>query len=160
MKISISASKRFLKLDQNTNVSVPTIRGELGGLKLLLKEVKAIADEIADNITKNISSGKKYTGGAVARLAKSTIKRKGSSIPLIHTGKLLHGIIVSRAGDGYIIQFRKTRYKGGISLDKVATYLNYGTPKMPSRPFFGITPANARRIIVRVLSQRFKKTKA
>ena len=159
MKIKISASKKFLKIDQVTanKSTADAIRAELGlDKQVLLKELKQIADDIAMSIRKNISSGRKFTGGRVARLAKSTIKRKRSSVPLIETGRLLSGIIIKRKGDDYVVTLKDTIYpRSGTSLDKVATYLNYGTPRMPARPFFGISNSDAKKIILNTLKKRF-----
>lgn len=101
--------------------------------KLLPPEkLKQIADKVKEQIESNLMKGQSYLGGAVAPLKPSTIKRKGSNRLFYDTGKLFDSITLQ--------QNSLTEFQIGIASERndVAVMLNYGTPKMAARPFFGI----------------------
>lgn len=107
---------------------------------LAKKDLKQIANLVKDKITDNILNAKTYKGGNVAKLKPSTIRRKGNSRPLYETGKLSKSVIVKESGNSIFVQMAKKKYAGkDATTEEVAKYLNEGTPKMVSRPFFGIT---------------------
>ena len=118
---------------------------------VLLKQTKNIAEGIKDIIRNNIVKARRYDGRAkLTRLSKSTIKRKGSARILIETAQLLNGIEVVKRSSSYIVKMsdkyyrvRKAKNKGKygrkrIRISEVAQFLQSGTKRMPSRPFFGV----------------------
>ena len=140
LQIKISTTGNLFKV-KGDNVSVSnSFEKRLTDKTLLKKDLKQIAFMVRDKITDNILKGKTYKGTNVARLKPSTIKRKGHSRPLFETGKLSKSVIVKDSGNAVIVQMARKKYaKKDATTEEVAKYLNEGTPKMVSRPFFGIT---------------------
>ena len=140
LQIKISTTGNLFKV-KGDNVSVSnSFEKRLTDKTLLKKDLKQIAFMVRDKITDNILKGKTYKGTNVARLKPSTIKRKGHSRPLFETGKLSKSVIVKDSGNAVIVQMARKKYaKKDVTTEEVAKYLNEGTPKMVSRPFFGIT---------------------
>lgn len=140
LQIKISTKGNLFKV-KGDNVSVSnSFEKRLTDKTLLKKDLKQIAFMVRDKITDNILKAKTYKGNPVARLKPSTIKRKGHSRPLFETGKLSKSVIVKDSGNAVIVQMARKKYANkDVTTEEVAKYLNEGTPKMVSRPFFGIT---------------------
>jgi len=98
-------------------------------------QLKQIAEAVKRGIETNIATGQKYTGGSVAPLALSTIHQKGSSRPLFRTGQLLGSVKLSQSGENIYEVFISS------NRSEIASFLNFGTKKIPARPFFGISEA-------------------
>lgn len=103
-------------------------------------QLKRIAEAVKEGIEKNISTGQKFSGGNVAPLKQSTITKKGFSRPLFETGQLLNSVQMN--------QISENAYDVFISSNRsvIASYLNFGTERIPERPFFGVSSAVQKRI--------------
>jgi len=95
-------------------------------------ELEHMAGIIKEEIKQDILQGKDFEGNALLPLMPSTIRAKGHAKPLIDTYNLLNSIAIARVG--------KQSYEIFTSVD-YAGYLQFGTKRMVSRPFFGYTPA-------------------
>jgi hypothetical protein len=120
-----------------------------------------MAEDIKKLIDTNLKQGLKYTGGKVAPLAKVTIeakKRKGRRQPdrvFLDSGILFQSLRLVPIAKGFAVTFKKVKYpKSKLSVMEVAQFLVDGTPKMPARPFFGITELQLNKIISRHASAR------
>lgn len=123
--------------------------------------IKRMAEDIKKLIDTNLKQGLKYTGGKVAPLAKVTIeakKRKGRRQPdrvFLDSGILFQSLRLVPIAKGYAVTFKKIKYpKSKLSVMEVAQWLNDGTPKMPARPFFGITEIQFNKILTRYAGLR------
>jgi hypothetical protein len=95
-------------------------------------KLKAIAEKIQYEIELNLMKGIDCTGSPVAPLKQSTILRKGSNRIFYETGLLVHSVELKKLSlQEFQVQISEQR-------KEIATYLHFGTKKMPSRPFFGI----------------------
>lgn len=103
-------------------------------------QLKEIAEAVKLGIERNIANAQKYTGGPVSPLALSTIRQKGFSRPLFLTGALLNSVELTQTNANAFNVFISS------NRSEIASYLNYGTNKMPSRQFFGISEAVLRAI--------------
>lgn len=103
-------------------------------------QLEEIAEAVKNGIERNIANAQKYTGGAVSPLAFSTIRQKGFSRPLFQTGELLGSVEMTQSGINAFNVFISS------NRSEIAGYLNYGTSRMPARPFFGISEAVLRQI--------------
>ena len=99
-----------------------------------LKDCKAIAELIRDDIQENIINARKVPSGNLKKNAESTIKAKGFDAPLIDTGLLHDSILISEVQNGYEISIGSVR-------KNIAEWNHYGTKTIPARPFFGIRRA-------------------
>lgn len=155
--IKIKASNDFLRVDQFLKgggvQSGERLANGVYPKKFLQRDLKKIADLIAFEIKKNISSARRYDGrGKLRKLAPSTVRRKGFSTILIETGQLLNSIEVKKVGTTYLVQVKNVRHKGSEStVSEIATYLQQGTDRMPARPFFGITKKKLTEIVNSVI---------
>lgn len=158
LQIKISTTGNLFKV-KGDNVSVSnSFEKRLTDKTLLKKDLKEIAFMVRDKITRNILESKTYKGTPVARLKPSTIKRKGHSRPLFETGKLSKSVIVKDSGNAVIVQMARKKYpKKDATTEEVAKYLNEGTPKMVSRPFFGITQKDLNAFVKSVMKDFTKK---
>lgn len=93
-------------------------------------------------IKQNIKSGGALTGKSFAPLAESTIRRKGSSKPLIDTGEMLNSIITEIIDDNTAFVGIKsgTRHSGGKEdTAQIAAVHEFGAlipgGDVPARPF-------------------------
>ena len=103
-------------------------------------QLTEIAEAVKLGIERNIANAQKYTGGAVSPLSLSTIRQKGSSRPLFQTGELLGSVKLTQSGVSTFEVFISS------NRSEIASYLNFGTSRMPARPFFGISEAVLRQI--------------
>lgn len=95
-------------------------------------QMEEIAEIVRASIEDNIAKGKEYTGGNIRPLLTSTIKRKGSSRPLVDSGELLKSVEKKKSGDEYNIFISPSR-------SQVAGYLHWGTGNIKRMPFFGVS---------------------
>jgi len=123
--------------------------------------IKRMAEDIKKLIDTNLKQGLKYTGGKVAPLSEATIeakKRKGRRQPdrvFLDSGILFQSLRLVPIAKGFAVTFKKIKYpKSKLSVMEVAQFLVDGTPKMPARPFFGITELQLNKIISRHASAR------
>lgn len=157
INLKVTTSGKYIKVAGNKIELNKTFQDKIKDQKLLVKDEMEIAKKVVHHIKKNISSGKRYdTGGNVKKLADSTIKAKGSSIPLIDSGKLLSGVIAKRENGQTVVRMKETTYQKGTKLSDVAQWINEGTDRMPSRPAIGINKTNASKIVNEVLKNKFK----
>ncbi|MBE2228252.1 MAG: hypothetical protein IAE93_12940 [Ignavibacteria bacterium] len=103
-------------------------------------QLKRIAEAVKEGIEKNISTAQKYSGGSVAPLKPSTVKKKGSSRPLFQTGQLLNSVTLTQISDNIYEVFISS------NRSEIASYLHFGTQRMQARPFFGISESVSKRI--------------
>jgi phage gpG-like protein len=165
VKVEVKSSGKNIVVFGNKIDIGKQLQQKLSDKGLLKKDLNSIAFLIRDKIKKNISSGVRYdTGGRVVKLAKSTIDRKGSSVPLIDTGKMLSSVVVAKEDNKVIVRMKNVRYpklstskksKPRPTVSQVAKWVNEGTDNMPSRPFFGITKKDATMFTKLVLKERF-----
>lgn len=102
-------------------------------LKISDSQLMKIAEAVRRGIEGNISRGLEFSGTPVRPLSPSTIKQKKSSRPLFRTGLLLKSIEKKQVSrDAWEIFVNAKR-------SQVAYYLHFGTTRMPSRAFFGIS---------------------
>lgn len=123
--------------------------------------IKRMAEDIKKLIDTNLKQGLKYTGGKVTPLAEATIeakKRKGRRQPdrvFLDSGILFQSLRLVPIAKGFAVTFKKIKYpKSKLSVMEVAQFLVDGTPKMPARPFFGITELQLNKIVNRYAGKR------
>lgn len=102
---------------------------------------KKAAGLIKEKIQRNILEGRRYDGRKVAKLLPSTIKRKKSSRPLVHSLALYNSIAVKELAASYKIYVKplKGLFGSKTPRDVVARILQNGSANMQARPFFGTT---------------------
>ncbi|HUX60005.1 MAG TPA: hypothetical protein VMV32_01735 [Ignavibacteriaceae bacterium] len=160
IKLSRSRGNRILKINNDKAIILDPRR--LPDKKILKKQVKEIAELIRYQIFRNILEGKRYDGKNVAGLALSTIRKKGSSRPLVDTGKMAYSVVVAEEGGKTVVRMSRNRYpkkgKGSApTVEEVAGYLQTGNSKMPARPFFGITKKDLNNFVKIVIKDRLFK---
>lgn len=118
------------------------------------RALKKIAEDVKKNINRNLKQGLKYTGGKVASLSPVTVtikKAKGRKEPyrvFLDSGVLFGSLRIVPMDSGFAVTFNKTKYpKTKVYVSEVAQWLNEGTPKMPARPFFGITEMQFQKLV-------------
>jgi len=152
LEIKVQASKDYLRVDKYDNNRSSRLSESIASKKILQRDAELIAELIANSITNNIHKGKRYdTGGNVAPLKASTIKRKKSSRVFLDTGKLFTDVIVKKYGRGFVIKLSDRKYKGGKTVAEIGAYLQEGNENMKARPFFGINKKNLNTIVRKVL---------
>lgn len=129
------------RYDSNNNAWIDTVIQDIEKFTTVNpSQLKEIAQAVKEGIEKNIATAQKYSGGAVAPLAQSTIRNKGFSRPLFQTGQLLRSVQLNQISENIYEVFI------GGNRSEIASYLNFGTGKMPERPFFGISESVLRTI--------------
>lgn len=105
-------------------------------LKFILKESKLdkIAEVVQERIQDDLFKSKDYMGNRVTPNAPKTIKIKGHGKVFFDTGELYRSVLKRNTGN----MQREVFIAEGRSL--IAYWLQYGTSRMPARPFFGVTP--------------------
>ena len=147
LQIKLRSSGDFFRADNFASGSSRLLE-KIFPQKILQRQTKEVAEQVAESIRQNLYKGRKYTGGKVAPLKRSTIKRKGHSRVFLDTGKLFNEVIVKKIGTSFVVQIKDDR-------SAIAEYLQEGVSgRMKARPFFGITRANLRKIIAEVFANR------
>jgi len=144
LRISIQASKDYLRVDKIDGNSISRISGGILPNKILQRDVKAIAELVRKDIENNLKKGIKYTGGKVAPLKPATIKRKGHSRVFLETGKLFKSVETKKVGSAYVVGIKPER-------SEIMGYLQEGNEKMKARPAFGITKKKLNEFVTKVL---------
>lgn len=148
LRISIQASKDYLRIDKINDNNISRIAEKVYPDKILQRDVKAIAELVKKDIENNLKKGIKYTGGKVAPLKKSTIKRKGHSRVFLDKGLLFKAINVKKVGSAYVVGVSENR-------SDIMKYLQEGNPGvMKPRPAFGITKTKLSLFIDKVLKRK------
>lgn len=93
----------------------------------LNKEAIEIQEEIKDSIYSQSGNWKD--------LKPKTIKDKGSSDILIETGQLVESIQVNQVNDLKYIIAPEGNHSSGVSNSELAVFHEYGTERIPPRPF-------------------------
>ncbi len=114
--------------------------------KLTDSELQQYTEAIREAILRNYFSGNTFTGGKVAALSPTTIKKKGHGKVFFDTGELYRSLVSQKVADGYEIFFSEGR-------SQIAYWLQTGTSRMPARPAFGIQPERADVILNSMLSK-------
>lgn len=118
--------------------------------------VKEITQVVAYSIKRNISGGKRFDGRALAQ-SRSMLPIKGSTVPLIWTGQILHSVLHKMQGDTGVVEMSNAMYDDprkhsgrgkkaprttAIQISKLASILHHGRHSyipMRARPFFGLS---------------------
>ena len=150
LRISLQASKDYLRVDKLDENKVSRIAEKVYPEKILQRDVKAIAELVKKDIENNLKKGIKYTGGKVAPLKKSTIKRKGHSRVFLDKGLLFKSIEVKKVGGAFVVGVKEER-------SDIMKYLQDGDPgRMKARPAFGITKKKLGTFVDAVLKKKSK----
>ena len=173
LNIKITTTGGLLEVDGKGVKLNKNIEKKLSDKGILKKDLLTIGKMVRDQITSNIYRGLRFdTKTPVKALAKSTIKAKGFSKPLVNTGKMLLGVIVESKGDAVIVRMKDThyprkkskKYKAGSrktptpTVAEVAAWNSEGTDRIPARPFFGINKTDMKKFSQIVFKDRlFKK---
>lgn len=158
LNIKLQSKSGILDVKANQLTLSKSFERKLTDKKFTQKGLLQVANLIKEKITDNILKGKTFRGGNVAKLAKSTIKRKKSSRPLVETGKLSNSVVVATDSGKVVVRMARNRYaKSKATIEQVAGYLQEGTARMPSRPFFGITQKDLNRFVTQVFGKGFFK---
>jgi hypothetical protein len=92
-----------------------------------------IAKAIKTDIENNIEAGRSADGSGIAPLKQSTIRRKGNSRVFIDKGILRKSVNLNK------INSNEYEITIGSPRTLIASYLQHGTNRMPSRKFFGVS---------------------
>jgi phage gpG-like protein len=140
----------MFKLDVDLTPNIETVSQEIIKFTTVSEsQLRRIAEAIKKGIEYNILQGLEYTGNPVKPLAPRTVKKKKSSRPLFQTGLLSRSVISKKeAKDTYNIFISGNR-------STIAVWLQEGTKRMPSRPFFGISK-NVDSEIDKILTEEVK----
>jgi len=140
----------MLKFDFDLTPNIETLSQEIIKFTTVSEsQLQRIAEAIKKGIEYNILQGLEYTGSAVKPLAPRTIKKKKSSRPLFQTGVLSRSVVSKKeTKDIYNIFITGSRSSIGV-------WLQEGTKRMPSRPFFGISK-NVDNEIDKILTEEVK----
>lgn len=150
LSIKVEASNDYLRIDKYSDGRGQRYAELIASNKILQRQSKEIAEMIRLSIEENLIKGKRFdTGGKVAKLKPSTIKRKGHSRVFDDKGKLLRSVKVKKVGRGYLI------YIGGDRAE-IMKFLQEGNPKMAARPAFGINRTKLQQIIKDVIGKTRK----
>lgn len=103
------------------------------GIMIDETKLERISEFVRAEIEGNVYGQKEYLGADAAPNAPATIAKKGHGVVFYETGEMRKSIAEKRIST---IQ-REVYVKPGRSL--IATFLQYGTSRMPARPFFGIS---------------------
>jgi len=97
-------------------------------------KLQYIANLIRSDIEDNIRRSLDYQKSSLKSNSPSTIKIKGFNRPLYNTGELASSVISQKVDNStFNIFISENR-------SSIASYLHFGTNKIPPRPFFGISP--------------------
>lgn len=96
-------------------------------------EFARIVALVKDMVHKQYDRGVNPDGVSLAPLKPSTIAKKGHSKLFYDTGTLMNNSILSRMNSNTSAEIYI-----GSQRNKIATYLQYGTSRMVSRPAFGV----------------------
>lgn len=103
------------------------------GIMLSESKLNKISELVRSSIEGNVYNQREYLGGAAAADAPLTIKKKGHGIVFYDDGLLRHSISEREV----------SRYEREVFVaperSVIATMLQYGTERMPARPFFGVS---------------------
>lgn len=103
--------------------------------KDLIKESKAYLKKEADEIKKEVQQTIYSQSGGWQPLKDTTVKEKGSDTILIETGQLVDSIQVEKISDLEYAITPQGNHSSGLSNSELATIHEYGTEKIPPRPF-------------------------
>ncbi len=162
LQIKVQASNDYLRIDKYTDGKGLRYLENIASNKILQRQAKEIGELIRLSIEENLIKGKRFdTGGKVAKLKPSTIKKKGHSRVFDDTGKLLKSVKLKKLGRGYVIFIDGVRTVGKkkkhtISNAEIMKYLQEGSPKMAARPAFGINQSKLQKIIRSVIGKTKK----
>jgi len=177
LQIRLQSSGKYLRADSlNKSIKGTRVFNEIVDPKLLQKDIKEIADQLAEDVRNNILKAKRFDNrGRLKALKRSTIKQKGNARILINTGQLLNGVEVKKQGQTFVVKMTDKLYKvrrkaksnrkkksvgkSTIAISEIAGYLQNGTDRMPARPFFGTTKKRMKELVNAVVRQRIKQTR-
>lgn len=148
--VKITATQNLIKFDnivggKKTNVETVNTREVIKNKDAQLRK---IADEIKKDINRNLRQGLRFDGrGKVAKLKKSTIKRKGHSRVFLEKGILFKSVIVKKEAKGYLITLKDTRAE-------IGKYLQEGNENMAARPFFGVTKKRVNELTKKYMTKK------
>lgn len=86
------------------------------------------------NMVKETVQSKIRSGEGMTSLKPNTIKKKGSDIKLIETGSLLDSISVELGDLSFVVRPTGDN-PSGLTNEQQAIYHEFGTEKIPPRPF-------------------------
>lgn len=127
----------------NFNINIETNNKDNVNIQIVSDNVEKFITEkktLLDNVAKliqqqiqyNLFHSLEYTGGTVVPDSPATIKRKGHNKVFFETGELYRSVLMN------VVSADEREVFIGDSRAKIASWLNYGTNRMPARPFFGI----------------------
>lgn len=126
-------------------------------------ELRKIAQLVRDKIEDNIHKEKSYKGYKLKAISQEWARRKGTDAILYDTGQLQSSILSGKSGNAYIVKVSDKIYKYPTSsptgqrlkppkkrlrISEIAFY------NQQTRPFFGITDKDLRKIIIEVFKRR------
>ena len=88
------------------------------------KEIKLAIQNTINNQTENWTP-----------LKDETVRRKGSNIILKETGQLVNSIEVTKEGESTYVVSPQGEHSSGLSNSELAMIHEYGTERVPPRPF-------------------------
>jgi len=145
--IRYSTTGKFEILSRSTKAQELMEKKGLSRGEVLDGFLEYIAKVFVNKLRVNISTQKGMS--KYKPLAKSTIKKKGHARKFINTGQLLRNLThwkVEGRGDtptSYYVGFSKSIHHGStLTNDEIGTILNFGSAKIPARPFISDTAKN------------------
>lgn len=122
--------------------------------------MKGIAEEMADVIVKRTKRSQ-VVKEPEGRISKMKQKADGAESTLTDTGQMLDSVIGRTAGRGRAVVTLKDSRKGGGSNIEIAGFHQFGTSKMPARPFLNLSKTEVDRLIKlldEVLQEKIDRT--
>lgn len=102
------------------------------------KDMKSSAKDLqkkqATMIKEDIIEGVTSQSRGLKPLAKATVETKGHGTILVDTSEMINSFEIQNHGDTAIISPQGT-HKSGLTNEELATIHEYGTNKIPPRPF-------------------------
>lgn len=116
---------------------------EKGGFffqKVMTKEAEDLGKNYVGNVQKHID----MQDLSLAPLAESTVAKKGHETILYDTGEFKDKLTVKKEKKLFKVTvyagaLESIKYKGNLNMKEIATIIEMGSYKMPSRPIFRLT---------------------
>lgn len=115
------------------------------------RAVKDVGDDAVHSIRRRTIAGRDITGKSFKDYAEFTQKRKRTGpqpVTLVQTGQMLRALrATAKREDRVEVSIKGRRNQRLAKLHQFGTELSPEPPQIPRRPWFGLSPAQARRLL-------------
>lgn len=122
---------------ESNNQETVSIENVSDNVEKFITQKKTLLDNIAkliqQQIQYNLFHSLDYKGNTVVPDSPLTVKRKGHAKVFFETGELYRSVLMN------VVSNDEREIFIGDTRGYIASWLHYGTKRMPARPFFGIS---------------------